>query len=51
LNVLRLLIENGKVDSVENYKTMLEGIDKFDFKKFKSSQYRKLGEAIYEKYF
>lgn len=51
LNVLRLLIENNKVSTVDNYKLKLKNIDKFDFKQFKSSQYRKLGEAIYKKYF
>ncbi|MGS2739304.1 DGQHR domain-containing protein [Sinomicrobium sp. M5D2P17] len=51
LNVLRLLIENNKVLSVEDYKLKLKNINQFDFKKFKSSQYRKMGEAIYKKYF
>ena len=51
LNVLRLLIENNKVSTVDNYKLKLKSIDKFDFKQFKSSQYRKLGEAIYKKHF
>lgn len=51
LNVLRLLIENNKVSTVRNYKLKLKKIDKFDFKQFKSSQYRKMGEAIYIKYF
>lgn len=51
LNVLRLLIENNKIATIESYKNQLSGIDKFDFKKFKSSQYRKMGEAIYNKYF
>lgn len=51
LNVLRLLIENKKVTTAENYKEKLKGIENFDFKKFKSSQYRKLGEDIYREYF
>lgn len=51
LNVLRLLIENKKTSNVEKYRNKLTGIDKFDFKKFKSSQYRKMGEAIYNEYF
>ncbi|VBB46013.1 DGQHR domain protein [uncultured Paludibacter sp.] len=50
-NVLRLLIENNKVTDIQEYRSKLNGIDKFDFKKFKSSQYRKMGEAIYNKYF
>mgnify|MGYP001418030564 CR=1 FL=1 len=51
LNLLRLLIENNKVASIEDYKLKLKDIEKFDFKKFKSSQYRKMGEEIYNKYF
>lgn len=51
LNTLRLLIENNKVSTIEDYKTKLDKIDKFDFKQFKSSQYRKLGEKIYADYF
>ncbi|WP_026451578.1 DGQHR domain-containing protein [Aequorivita capsosiphonis] len=51
LNILRLLIENNKVSTVENYKLKLKNINKFEFKKYKSSQYRKMGEAIYKEYF
>ncbi len=51
LNVLRLLIENNKVASIDDYKLKLKDIDKFDFKDFKSSQYRKMGNAIYDKFF
>ncbi len=51
LNVLRLLIENNKVASIDDYKIKLKDIDKFDFKEFKSSQYRKMGNAIYDKFF
>ncbi|HTN68963.1 MAG TPA: hypothetical protein VLZ33_05825 [Dysgonamonadaceae bacterium] len=32
-------------------KKIEELIDEDDFKQFKSSQYRKMGEAIYKKYF
>lgn len=51
LNVLRLLIDNNKVSSVDIYKTKLTGVEKFPFKTYKSSQYRKMGEDIYNKYF
>ncbi len=51
LNVLRLLIENGKVTTVEDYKAKLEKVNEFDVKKYKSSQYRKMGEDIYKKHF
>ncbi|MCU7615891.1 DGQHR domain-containing protein [Chryseobacterium sp. PBS4-4] len=51
LNVLRLLIENNKVSDIMTYKKKLEEINNFNFKQFKSSQYRKLGEKIYKDYF
>jgi len=51
LNVLRLLIEYNKVSTTEDYSIKLKNIDKFDFKKYKSSQYRKMGEEIYKQYF
>lgn len=50
-NVLRLLIENNKVYGVETYKSKLKDVNNFDFKKYKSSQYRKMGQDIYNKYF
>ncbi len=51
LNTLRLLIENEKVTTSEGYIAQLDNVDKFNFKKYKSSQYRKMGEDIYNKYF
>lgn len=51
LNTLRLIIENDRVKSVDEYSAQLDGIDKFNFKKYKSSQYRKMGEDIYKKHF
>ncbi len=51
LNVMRLLIENNKVNDINSYKSKLSGVDKFDFKKYKSSQYRKMGQEIYNKHF
>ncbi|KGN74294.1 hypothetical protein HR17_05810 [Porphyromonas gulae] len=51
LNLLRLLIENNKVDSVDIYRKKLENIKCFEFKSFKSSQYRKMGKSLYDKYF
>ncbi len=51
LNILRLLIQNNKVTTVDKYKDKLKGIDSFNFKNYKSSQYRKMGEDIYNKYF
>lgn len=51
LNVLRLLIQNNKIASVADYKTKLKNISNFNFRQYKSSQYRKLGEDIYNAYF
>lgn len=52
INCLRLLIENNKhSNDIQYYKEKLKGIDTFDFKGYKSSQYRKMGKAIYEKFF
>lgn len=52
LNVLRLLIENDKLESsFEVYSNKLSGIENFSFKNYTSSQYRKLGIDIYNKYF
>lgn len=51
LNTLRLIIENDKVKTSDKYIVQLDNIDKFNFKKYKSSQYRKMGEDIYNKYF
>ena len=51
LNLIRLLIENNKLANIESYRTRLNSIKEFEFKKFKSSQYRRMGEEIYNKYF
>jgi DGQHR domain-containing protein len=51
INLLRLLIENGKTGDVAHYKTKLKDIDNFMFKSYKSSQYRQMGIDMYDKYF
>ena len=51
INCLRLLIENKKNGDLEYYKKSFVKIIGFDFKKYKSSQYRKMGEDIYERCF
>lgn len=51
LNLIRLLIENNQLNGLEYYKSRLKNIDNFDIKRYKSSQYRKLGEALYNEYF
>ena len=51
LNLIRLLIENNKLADVYNYKKHLTKIKTFDFKKYKSSQYRRMGEDLYKDFF
>jgi len=49
LNCLRLLIKNNELSSSKSYSKKLSGIG--EFKSYKSSQYRQMGETLYEKYF
>ena len=51
LNLIRLLIENDKLTNIECYRKYLVDIKDFNFKQYKSSQYRRLGEDLYEMYF
>lgn len=51
LNLIRLLIENNKLASFESYRSRLNSIKEFEFKRYKSSQYRRMGEDIYNQYF
>lgn len=51
LNTLRLLIENNKTDDVLIYKEKLKNLNSFPFKNYKSSQYRKMGQDLYDTYF
>lgn len=51
INCLRILIENNKNGDVQYYKTKLKNVNSFDFKKYKSSQYRQMGQDLYSAYF
>lgn len=51
LNVLRLLIENNKTGTIEDYRKALKDVKSFKFGEYKSSQYRKMGLDIYKEYF
>lgn len=51
INCLRLLIENNKTGDMDYYKKQFKKIAGFDFKRYKSSQYRKMGIAIYDQCF
>lgn len=48
---LRLLIEHNRVATSNKYQTKLSGLDHFKFENFKSSQWRALGEHIYNEFF
>lgn len=48
LNLLRCIIQNDKtLYSPEDYTKKLKGIGTFDFRKYKTSHYRKMGEDLY----
>ena len=51
LNLIRLLIENNQLNGIDSYRDKLKSIDGFNIKQYKSSQYRRMGEDIYNKYF
>ena len=51
LNCIRKLIAHDEIsDDVAIYRKKLEHLSEFNFKEYKSSQYNKLGEALYKKY-
>ena len=51
LNLIRLLIENNKLGNIDTYRKQLTEINNFDIKKYKSSQYRRMGMDLYTKFF
>jgi DGQHR domain-containing protein len=51
INCLRYLIENNKVSNFEYYSNKLSDMNNFEFHLYKASQYRRMGEALYKKYF
>lgn len=48
---LRLIVKNRKLDSIENYKKKITGLNSFDFSKYKSSHYSRMGHDLYNSYF
>lgn len=50
LNVLRILVSKGQLSTPNEYFSILEGVSKFPFRAYTSSQYRKMGMKIYNKY-
>ncbi|MDQ6756880.1 MAG: DGQHR domain-containing protein [Bacteroidota bacterium] len=51
INCLRILVENNNTGDVDFYKDKFQKIKGFDFKNYKSSQYRKMGQDIYNRCF
>jgi DGQHR domain-containing protein len=51
INCLRILIENNKIGDEQYYTKQFSKISGFNFKNYKSSQYRKMGEDIYNQCF
>lgn len=50
LNCIRELIAHDKVSDVAIYRKKLEHLSTFNFKEYKSSQYKKLGVALYNQF-
>lgn len=48
---LRKITQEGKTFSVDEYRTKLKGIETFQFDKYKSSQYNRMGDELYKRYF
>jgi DGQHR domain-containing protein len=48
---LRLLIQNSKVSTKDSYQEKFAGLDSFEFSAYKSSNWKALGEKLYETYF
>ena len=42
---------NNQLNGIDSYRDKLKSIDGFNIKQYKSSQYRRMGEDIYNKYF
>lgn len=51
LNLMRILIENKLSYSIEDYSQKLKGIESFGFRDYKSSQYRRMGQDLYDRFF
>ena len=52
LNLLRFIIEKeGRIYTYQDYIRRLKGLDKFPFRSYKTSHYRKMGEDLYDKIF
>ncbi|TAU81952.1 DGQHR domain-containing protein [Rhizobium leguminosarum] len=50
LGALRRVAGSGNLETFEDYKEKLKGLHTFAFESFKSSQYNRMGEKIYNEY-
>lgn len=50
IGCLRRLAKSGKLYSREKYATLLEDVNSFQFKKYKSSQYNRMSDDLYNKF-
>jgi DGQHR domain-containing protein len=51
INCLRQIIDHGKTYSLPYYKSKLSEVEKFPFRNYRSSQYVRMGEDMYKRYF
>ena len=51
INCLRQIVEHDKTHAIQYYKSRMKDIDKFPFKNYRSSQYVRMGEDMYMRYF
>lgn len=51
LNLIRLLIQNEKLTTIDYYREHLVEVKDFGFKQYKSSQYRRMGKDLFEQFF
>lgn len=51
IGCMRRIVDAGKLYNFDEYKEKLKGIDEFKFESFKSSQYNRMGQKIFEKHF
>ncbi|MFT4276359.1 MAG: DGQHR domain-containing protein [Rhodopseudomonas sp.] len=51
INCLRKIIQHDDPRSMQFYRSKLDGLERFVFKRYRSSQYARMGEDMYEQYF
>lgn len=51
LNLIRFIIRDGSLFTIEEYRNKLQGLSSFPFRTYTSSHYKQMGEAIYNRFF